>query len=66
MFEASYVDNRAIKGQAAVNYIMHSQEIHDKFQKAWFHFLVSGETYNKELFLEKYIGLNYILQWELK
>ena len=45
MFESSYVDNRAIKGQAAVNYIMHSQEIHDKFQKAWFHFLVSGEVY---------------------
>tara|TARA_A100001201_G_scaffold22882_3_gene25810 strand:+ start:1295 stop:3592 length:2298 start_codon:yes stop_codon:yes gene_type:complete len=44
-FEASYVDNRAIKGQQALDYIMHSQEIHDKFQKAWFHFLVSGECY---------------------
>ena len=44
-FEASYVDNRAIKGQQALNYIMHSQEIHDKFQKAWFHFLVAGEVY---------------------
>ena len=44
-FESSYVDNRAIKGQQAINYIMHSQEIHDKFQKAWFHFLVSGEVY---------------------
>ena len=44
-FEASYVDNRAIKGQQAINYIMHSQEIHDKFQKAWFHFLVAGEVY---------------------
>jgi len=44
-FEASYVDNRAIKGQQALNYIMHSQEVHDKFQKAWFHFLVAGEVY---------------------
>jgi hypothetical protein len=44
-FEASYVDNRAIKGQQALDYIMHSQEIHDKLQKAWFHFLVSGEVY---------------------
>ncbi len=44
-FESSYVDNRAIKGQQALNYIMHSQELHDKFQKAWFHFLVSGEVY---------------------
>ena len=35
-FEASYVDNRAIKGQQALDYIMHSQELHDKFQKAWF------------------------------
>lgn len=44
-FESSYVDNRAIKGQQAVNYIMHSQEIHDKFQKAWSHFLIAGEVY---------------------
>ena len=44
-FEASYVDNRAIKGQQALDYIMHSQELHDKFQKAWFHFLVAGEVY---------------------
>jgi len=44
-FESSYVDNRAMKGQQAVNYIMHNQEIHDKFQKAWFHFLVAGEVY---------------------
>ena len=29
----------------AVNYIMHSQEIHDKFQKAWSHFLIAGEVY---------------------
>ena len=45
MFENTYVDNRAIKGQQAVNYIMQSQELYDKFQKAWFHFLVSGEVY---------------------
>ena len=44
-FESSYVDNRAINGQIALVYIMHSQELHDKFQKAWFHFLVSGEVY---------------------
>ena len=57
-FESTYVDNRAIKGQQAMNFIMHDQEMHDKFQKAWFHFLVSGEVYthrgvrNKEPFYE--------------
>ena len=45
-FERTYVDDRAIKGQAAVNYIMYEQEIYDKFQKQFFHFLVSGETYS--------------------
>jgi len=44
-FEDSYVDNRAIKGQYAMNYIMQEQEIYDKLQKAWFHFLISGEVY---------------------
>lgn len=44
-FEASYVDNRAINGQRALDYIMQSQELHDKFQKAWFHFLIAGEVY---------------------
>ena len=45
MFDASYVDNRAIIGQNAMNYIMQEQEIYDKMQKAWFHFMVSGECY---------------------
>jgi hypothetical protein len=45
-FERTYVDDRAIKGQAAMNYIMYEQEIYDKFQKQFFHFLVSGETYS--------------------
>jgi hypothetical protein len=45
-FERTYVDDRAIKGQAAMNYIMYDQEIYDKFQKQFFHFLVSGETYS--------------------
>ena len=44
-FENSYVDNRAIKGQHALTYIMQSEEVYDKLQKAWFHFLVSGEVY---------------------
>ena len=44
-FENNYVDNRAIKGQYALNYIMQEQEVYDKIQKAWFHFLVSGEVY---------------------
>ena len=57
-FENSYVDNRAIKGQHALTYIMQSEEVYDKLQKAWFHFLVSGEVYthrgvrNKEPFYE--------------
>ena len=44
-FENTYVDNRAIKGQQAINYIMQNQEIFDKMNKAWFHFLISGEVY---------------------
>ncbi len=47
MFERTYVDNRAIVGQHAINYIMQQQEVHDKIQKAWFHFLVSGEVYTE-------------------
>jgi hypothetical protein len=45
-FERSYVDHRAIMGQAAVNYIMYYNEVYDKFQKLFFHFLVTGETYS--------------------
>ena len=45
-FERTYVDDRAIKGQAAMNYIMYEQEMYDKFQKQFFHFLISGETYS--------------------
>lgn len=45
-FERSYVDHRAIVGQAALNYIMYYNEIYDKFQKLFFHFLVTGECYS--------------------
>jgi len=45
-FDRTYVDNRAIKGQAAINYIMHYEEIYDKIQKQFFHFLVAGECYS--------------------
>ena len=45
MFDKTYVDNRAIKGQQSINYIIQEQEIFDKFQKAWFHYLISGEVY---------------------
>jgi hypothetical protein len=45
-FERTYVDDRAIKGQAALNYIMYNEEIYDKFQKLFFHFLVTGECYS--------------------
>lgn len=45
-FDRTYVDDRAIKGQAAMNYIMYDQEIYDKFQKAFFHYLVAGEVYS--------------------
>jgi hypothetical protein len=47
LFERTYRDNRAIMGQHAMNYIMQQQELHDKLQKAWFHFLVSGEVYTE-------------------
>lgn len=45
-FERTYVDDRAIKGQAALNYIMYEQEMYDKLQKSFFHYLVSGECYS--------------------
>ena len=45
MFDMSYVDNRAVLGQQALNYIMQDQEVYDKIQKAWFHYLVAGEVY---------------------
>ncbi len=45
MFDKTYVDNRALKGQQSLNFIMQDQEIYDKFQKAWFHYLISGEVY---------------------
>ena len=45
MFEESYVDQRAVLGQKSMNYIMAEQEVYDKIQKAWFHYLVSGEVY---------------------
>lgn len=45
-FERTYVDNRAINGQKAINYIMHHSEVYDKFQKGFFHYLVTGEVYS--------------------
>jgi hypothetical protein len=45
-FNRSYVDSRAIRGQYSLNYIMSQQEVYDKFQKQWFHFLVAGECYS--------------------
>ncbi len=45
-FNRTYVDGRAIKGQAALNYIMYFNEIYDKLQKQFFHFLVAGECYS--------------------
>ena len=45
LFNNTYVDNRAIMGQNALNYVMAQQEVKDKLQKAWFHYLISGECY---------------------
>ena len=45
LFNNTYVDNRAIMGQNALSYIMSQQEVKDKLDKAWFHYLVSGEVY---------------------
>ena len=46
-FEDTYVDNRAVLGQQSLNYIFQEQEVYDKIQKAWFHYLVSGEVYTR-------------------
>ena len=45
-FELNYKDRRAIKGQAAMNYIMQSEEMFHKFQKGFFHYLITGEVYS--------------------
>lgn len=45
-FNRSYVDSRAIRGQASLNYIMYFTEFYDKLQKQFFHFLVTGECYS--------------------
>ncbi len=45
MFEVNYIDSRAVLGQQAMNYIFQEQEVYDKVQKAWFHYLVTGEAY---------------------
>ncbi len=45
-FDRSYVDRRAIKGQAAMNYIMQNEEMKHKFSKGFFHYLVTGEVYS--------------------
>jgi len=45
-FELNYKDRRAIKGQAAMNYIMQSEEMYHKFQKGFFHYLITGEVYS--------------------
>ena len=47
MFELNYVDSRAALGQQAMDYIMQQQEVYDKVQKAWFHYLVTGEAYTQ-------------------
>lgn len=47
MFKRSYVDEHAFLGQKAMNYIVREQEVTDKLQKAWFHFLVSGECFSE-------------------
>jgi hypothetical protein len=47
MFERSYTDTRAILGQKGMNYIMQDCKVHEKLQKGWFHFLVSGECYTE-------------------
>tara|TARA_R110002167_G_scaffold82645_1_gene225413 strand:- start:110 stop:2416 length:2307 start_codon:yes stop_codon:yes gene_type:complete len=47
MFDDSYVDNRALLGQKSMNYILQEQEVYDKIQKAWFHYLVTGECYTQ-------------------
>lgn len=45
-FNRTYVDSRAIKGQAALTYVMYFNEIYDKLQKQFFHFLIAGECYS--------------------
>ena len=45
LFEQTYVDARASMGQKALDYILQEQEVYDKTQKAWYHYLVSGEVY---------------------
>ncbi len=47
-FDMNYVDRRAMQGNAALRYIMQDQEVYDKLQKGFFHYLVSGEVYSQK------------------
>ena len=47
-FESSYVDQRAIMGEASLKYIMQKEEVYDKLQKLFFHYLVAGECYTEK------------------
>lgn len=44
-FEATYRDKRAIAGQKAIDYIKSTQKLDEKYNLAFFHWLVTGETY---------------------
>jgi hypothetical protein len=45
-FDRTYTDHRAITGQSALNFIMYYNEVYDKIQKLFFHYLVVGECYS--------------------
>jgi hypothetical protein len=60
MFERSYVDNMAIAGQKGLTYIMQEQDVQEKMEKGFFHWLVAGEVYSERVVRNNEVEYNLI------
>ena len=60
MFERSYVDNMAILGQKGLTYIMQEQDVQEKMEKGFFHWLVAGEVYSERIVRNNEVEYNLI------
>ena len=60
MFERSYVDNMAILGQKGLKYIIQEQDVQEKMEKGFFHWLVAGEVYSERVVRNNEVEYNLI------
>ena len=60
MFERSYVDNMAVLGQKGLTYIMQDQDVQEKMEKGFFHWLVAGEVYSERVVRNNEVEYNLI------